>query len=79
MPHDYRICTTFSACEASPCWRGTIDSLPTNLRVLEFVRGMELHQLEADLLLRLQLGIQPTLTDLGTLLGDQLTPHAAGG
>jgi replicative superfamily II helicase len=51
----------------------TIDLLPTTLRVLEFVHDTELDQLEAELLLRLQLGIPADLTDLGTLLGDRLT------
>jgi hypothetical protein len=51
----------------------TIDLLPTTLRVLEFVHDTDLDQLEADLLLRLQLGIPADLTDLGTLLGDRLT------
>jgi helicase len=51
----------------------TIDLLPTTLRVLEFVHDTELDQLEADVLLRLQLGIPADLTDLGTLLSDRLS------
>lgn len=51
----------------------TIDLLPTTLRVLELVHGDDLAELEADLLLRLQLGISSELSDLGVLWGDRLT------
>jgi helicase len=51
----------------------TIDLLPTTLRVLELVHGGDIAELEADLLLRLQLGIPSELTELGALWGDRLT------
>jgi helicase len=51
----------------------TIDLLPTTLRALEFVHDADLSELEADLLLRLQLGIPSELAGLGVLWGDRLT------
>jgi hypothetical protein len=51
----------------------TIDLLPTTLRVLELLHGTDLAALEADLLLRLQLGIPAELTDIGVLWGDRVT------
>jgi hypothetical protein len=51
----------------------TIDLIPTTLRVLELIHGSELADLEADILLRLQLGIPAELTELGVLWGDRLT------
>jgi len=51
----------------------TIDLLPTTLRVLELVHDGDLAELEADLLLRLQLGIPSEVTELGILWGDGLS------
>jgi helicase len=51
----------------------TVDLLPTALRVVEFVHGSDLTQLESELLLRLQLGIPATLVDLAALCGERLS------
>jgi len=51
----------------------TIDLLPTVLRVLELVHDVDLTQLEANLLLRLDLGVPTDLVDLATVLGSRLT------
>lgn len=51
----------------------TIDLLPTSMRVLELVHDDDLAELEADLLLRLQLGIPSELCDLGIMWGDSVT------
>ena len=51
----------------------TVDLLPTTLRVVEFVHGSDLTELESSLLLRLQLGIPAALVDLGVLCGERLT------
>ncbi|HUA74576.1 MAG TPA: DEAD/DEAH box helicase [Solirubrobacteraceae bacterium] len=51
----------------------TVDLLPTALRVVEFVHGTDLTELESELLLRLQLGIPADLVDLGALCGERLS------
>jgi helicase len=51
----------------------TVDLLPTTLRVVEFVHGSDLTELESSLLLRLQLGIPASFIDLGVLCGERLT------
>jgi helicase len=51
----------------------TIDLLPTTMRVLELVHDDDLGELEADLLLQLQLGIPSELSELGILWGDRVT------
>ena len=51
----------------------TIDLLPTVLRVVEFIHDRDLSELEADLLIRLQLGLPREVLTLVTLFGDRLS------
>jgi helicase len=51
----------------------SVDLLPTTLRVLEFLHGTDLTELESALLLQLQLGIPAALVDLATICGERLT------
>ena len=45
----------------------TIDLLPSTVRVVELVHHENLAPIQADLLLRLQLGIPSELTEIGLL------------
>jgi len=51
----------------------TIDLLPSALQVIELISGESVEELQAELLLRLQLGIPAELADLGVLYADRLT------
>lgn len=51
----------------------TVDLLPTSLRVVELVCGENLDEAEAELMLRLQLGIPAEMTPLGVIYGERLS------